>query len=150
MPNNPWSELNTNPYDSQWFQDRQLYQNGTSNTGTPSESTTGSGGSFFDKVDNSVLGDVWNSETGSMNWGNLLAGIGELATGIPINAGRMAMGTANLMTYGTGTSADYARNQLRNTYNSSNQEQRTQLVSTLAEKYKMSEQQVMERLGVGQ
>lgn len=150
MVDNPWSTLNTTPYDSQWFQENQLYQNGTSNLGSLTSPTTGSGGSFFDKVDNSMLGDVWNSETGSMNWGNLLAGIGELATGIPINAGRMAMGTANLMTSGTGTSADYARNQLRNTYNGSNQEQRTQLVSTLAERYNLSEQQVRDKLGVGQ
>ena len=150
MTNNPWGALNSDPYNSTWFQDNQMYLDNTKYTGAGGNAPPSGGGDFFDKIDNAVLGDVWNSEKGSMNWGNLLAGIGELATGIPINAGRMAMGTANLMNEGKGTSADYARNQLRNTYNSSNQEQRTQLVSTLAEKYKMTEAQVKERLGVGQ
>lgn len=120
MSNNPWSELNTNPYDSQWFQDRQLYQNGTSNTGTPVGQAEGANSSFWDSIktgastiaDWFLPGNQYHSdnkqwapgESVGMSIIDLLAGAGGLGV-----KGMQQYGESNLADgYNSGSSAERA------------------------------------------
>lgn len=107
-------------------------------------------GGFWDKVvnwaDNNIAGNMYDETTNSWNKGNIGWGVLTAITGLPFDdvAQRVSI---NSMMKGEGAGADYARAQTQQVYDRSNPAQREAMVTSLAEQYKKTPQEVLQIIG---
>lgn len=148
---NPWGGLQSDPYSADWFQESQAYQNSLGNAGSVPAGATNDTGGWLDKAanwfDNTVLGNMYDENSNTINKGNILGGVVEGLTGLPVASGAMRMGTANLLEGNGGMGSNYARTQMQQQYDRSSSEQRSQYVTQLAEQYKTTPERILEVIG---
>lgn len=141
-------------YDNSWYSPTPPAQGQP--VGSPAKGQYDGVGGFIRKtantIDNKVLGNIYDENTGHLNTGNIAA----LAARVLVPGAGIAEAVFNKYSQGQvmngnhGIGTDHARTQMQQHYDRSTPVQQQGYVSDLARKYNMQPEQVLQIIGRGQ
>lgn len=153
---NPFGGANLPAYDNSWY---NYYNPSDLLGGQPAYGTElypaptldpnlqQTGGGFWNWLDNNIAGNLYDENSGTWNTGNIVGGVVEGLTGIPVMSGVLSMGTSNLFNGSNGMGSNYARSQLQQEYDRGTTTQRSDMVQRLATQYNTTPEAVLQIIG---